>query len=640
MRIPPNLSYLFKPTAAKNYIGRKRLPRANALFLNSYSRTPQKPEDYIYADDPRVLKMTEALSDTCNREFPVDVDETGFAGPSAIPSDFSAMRCVSGYGMDPLPLPVFDNAKLVQSLGLVSKIRPADVPWLKELIRLFFGAVAPANLHLRKRANAGFPFFTSDIIYRLDITRRVLANVDDFLDAIAGDRHGLSRAHSQYHALIIASIQERQQPDNVFRKADGSWDTKRRPVPSIEEALSGDFAGNKLFADKSFRDAAGNVIDGHFAMRRRTVFGMAGVVNYLLTGIMACHRSVYLDRFSFTYKARDDADKVDKIKNYKYIVGSDVKSMDTTIPRWFFDFLCEELEQYWDGRLVIMLRRMLAAPYVVPPPWRRTSPDYNPVFGGDPLDPQSFRSCVGLPSGIAINPDIGKLWMTFVYCILFKDCGALSSPSDIEPFLQGKNPRFGLLDTSDDAVLMTNVPHVAEALRVGKSPYSVLEPETPVQYLGSVFAMTSRGAASYPNAVTYLRNAIAREDSIDRIRVENYCEGVLARVEAYSSAPVFRDLHTIYEEHTRKFLGISPLAIARNLAIRQKFTGIDALVLSNPAYLHYRVDAEEVSPDVLADIMATIPAEDYFNDIRHLFKVPTDMVVHVKKQRQQHEIRR
>jgi hypothetical protein len=47
------------------------------------------------------------------------------------------------------------------------------------------------------------------------------------------------------------------------------------------------------------------------------------------------------------------------------------------------------------------------------------------------------------------------------------------------------------------------------------------------------------------------------------------------------------------------------------------------MVIANPNYLHYRVDPDDVSPEVLDSIVATIPAADFFNQIRHLFKVPT-----------------
>jgi hypothetical protein len=265
---------------------------------------------------------------------------------------------------------------------------------------------------------------------------------------------------------------------------------------------------------------------------------------------------------------------------------------------------------------------MLFATFVAPAPWRRTPDTYDPVFGPDPLKPGADLS-VGLPSGIFINPDIGKLWMTFVYVILFRDAGAIHSPSELEPFLRGLNSDHALLDMSDDATLMTNSPTVRDKLMAAKSPYAVLEPETPVIFLGDVFTEEGGRKKAYPNPLTYVVNALAREDSIDRLDPISYAEGVLARYQQYSRTPIFRDLNQIYEEEVRNHLGVNPYLIARAVARRQKFNELDAMVLATPHYLPYRVDPSEVSADVLDELVATIPSEDFFNDIRHLFKVPT-----------------
>jgi hypothetical protein len=566
--------------------------------------------------------MTEELVERCNSEFPVDTLPSGFAGPSGVPSTFNSLLCVSGMGMDPLPLPVFNNAKRVKDHGLRSTIDPKDAPFLVELIRLFFGAAAPCNLHIRKPASSGAPYFTSDIQYKKLGTLKILREFDDYLSVTTTNQGSdLVSAFNDFHSLFVFSINERQQPNAVVKNEDGSFKSKDRFYPTYEEATTGDYV-ERLVADMSVVGRDGNKLSNHFAMRRRPVFGYCALPNYAMTAVMGCHRTVYLDRFAFTYKARDDKDKQEKISRFKYTVGSDVRTMDQLVPPWFFDFLYGELHKYWDERLVLLLQRMMQSPYIVPPPWRDTPEDYNPVFGGSPLDPNNFTSRVGLPSGIFINPDIGKLWMTFVYLIVYRDAGAITSAGEVEPLLQGRNPNHALLDMSDDACMLTNSSTVAERFKTATSPYTLLEPEVPVVFLGSVFCEKGDSQkVSVPNPVTYLVNALAREDSIDRIDPVRYAEGTIARLQQYSSTPVFRDLNAIYDESVRKHLQVSPILIARQMAKRQAFTDLDALVIANPHYLHYRVDPADVSPDVLDSLVATIPHEDFYQHIRHLFKM-------------------
>jgi hypothetical protein len=624
MQIPTKFEYLFGTPGAKRWLTRDRGPRQNAIFPLTYKDTETRgytPDRFVYARDPRMLRITEKVATRLTDEFPQDVTPSGFSGPTAVPGNFYSALSVSGCGMDPLPLPLVDNAKFIESLGLRSDIRKQDIPYLKTLIRLYFGHVTPTDLHIRKEATTSLLLFTKDNEWKKMTTLHCLRNCDEYINRLSGGRSDLTLAMNDFHSLLVNAIHERQQPTPITKEEDGTLKAKARRAPSEEEARTGSLKAS-FEADFRVFDDAGGVIPNHFAMRRRVVWGFSGIPNYFMTAIMGCHRSVYLNRFAFTYKTRGWEDKEQRISQYRYIVGSDVKNMDTTLPTWFFEFLLKELEQYWDERLLIVLRRMLYASFVAPPPWRETPDSYNPVFGGDPLDGEA-NVHAGLTSGIFINPDLGKLWMTFVYLILYRDSGAISSIDEIEPFLQGKNPNHGLLNMSDDATMMTNSSRVYELLKRAKSPYAVLEPETPVIYLGDVFAMDGGKKRAYPNPVTYIVNPLARESSMDNMNPISYAEGVLARFQHYSRTPIFRDLNRIYEEEIRNELGINPYLIARAVAKRQRFTEVDAIVKANPHYLVYRIDPADVSKEVLDEIVATIPASDFFNSIRHLFKVPT-----------------
>lgn len=629
MRIDADCAYLFSQAGAKRWLGRKRGPVPNAIFMNTYSLEPKAGSaDFIYALDSRVLNLTETLVKRYNSEFKIDVLPSGFAGPTAVPGNFNALLNVSGCGMDPLPIPISNNRAFCEKNGIAPAILPKDRPWLSELVKLFFGHAVPCDLHIRKKGSTSFPYFTTNNEYKKLAALKILHNVDDFLNLAVGGKSELKEALNTYHSMYLYAIHERRQPNAIV------WDdklqafkSKPRTAPTEDEARTGSYSGD-TYADMAVYDEKGNVIPNHFGMRRRDVFGLNGPLNYAMTAIIGCFREVYLNRFKFTYKTRDRADKKEKISKYKYTVGSDVKTMDKLIPQWFLEEVLAELPKYLDDRVVEVMRRAYQAPYVVPPPWKKTAESYNPVFGGDPLDPKNHKQHVGLPSGIAFNPDWGKLWMTFVYSTVYRDCGALHSPSDLERFLRGLNPDHALLDMSDDASFLTNSPSVAEKLRHAKSPYAVLEPETPVIFLGDVFCEVNGEKEVYANPITYAVNAICREDSIDHIAssknaVIEYSEGVVARFQSYAGTPIFRDLNAIYEEELRRHLGINPILIARSLAKNQRFSEIDAIVKGNEHALHYKVDPKDVSPAVLDEIVATIPAQDFFDRIKHLFKVPT-----------------
>jgi len=97
----------------------------------------------------------------------------------------------------------------------------------------------------------------------------------------------------------------------------------------------------------------------------------------------------------------------------------------------------------------------------------------------------------------------------------------------------------------------------------------------------------------------------------------------MARQALYRATPIYRDMNRLYEEWCLKILGVNPNNIASSLAPAYNGSDIDAVVRANPAVLHYKVDPKDVSQELLDEVVATVPASDFFNKIRHLFLVPT-----------------
>lgn len=618
-KLKRDMPHLFGHQAVQAFLSRKRTRRGGALFPKSVIRGPGGKLEYWRSTDREVLSLTEWLL-RFNDEFPVDTTDEGYAGPTAIPSSLNSILSVAAYAMDPVPLPVMDNAKLIAANGVSDRLLDVDRPYFEEVMRLCFEVATPTDLRLTKGATTAMPYFSKDTKYRVDAALKALNAPDEFLDLIVAGPRGAPELLRRFHALLMFTMFTRLQADGVTED-DGHFVPKPRIAPTDEEARSGDFDGG-VPADKSVRDGEGNVIQNHFAMRARDVHGMNGVINYFLTGVLGCFRHIYLDRFGATFKVRGDDDKTARIRGWKYVVGSDVKTMDKMIPRWFFDWFCDRLALYVDERVARALRMACSATYLAANPWEDTPRDYNPMHGPDPFK-EVADLCVGLASGIAANKEFGTVWMTCVYVCVLRAAGVLTHPSQIEQLLLGQHPMVALLDSSDDAVFLTNNLHLARLLRHPKSPYAVLEPEQPVKYLGSVFYRAHDNMlASAPNVCTYLINMLCREESVEWKNPQDWAIGVLARTRVYSAAPCFRDVNDLLDEGLRLHLGSNPLHLAKTLSSWVPSSYDDALVTLDPSVLHYKVDPADVSPDVLANAVATIPSGDFFPAIRHLFKVP------------------
>lgn len=611
---------LFESPGSIRWLKRDRKPLPHAILpLTIDTRAETSSDNFLFSTDSRALALKEALADRLTHEFPASKDEYGFATDTGVPGDFYALRNLSGCGMDPLPIPVISNKDLLESNNIATTIDPADKPWLIEVVRLFFEYAAPANLHIRKAASTAFPFFTSDVQYKKLATWKIISNMDSFFDAALGN----SSAHAkvlldEFHSLNVAGINERQSSDSVKKTANGVFEPKVRIAPTIEEARSGNYSGKTTANKKVTID--GVEIEGHFAMRRRDVFSYSGPPNYFLTAIASSFREVYLHRFSATYKSRGSADKEQRIAPYLHVIGSDVKTMDKMMPEFFIDAVLVEMAKYMDERIPMLLKRMLKSPYVVPPPFINTPSDYDPLFGVSPLVDPTWEQWHGLPSGIAFNPDFGKLWMTFVYVLVMRDAGGLKLPGEIEAFLMHQNKDVAMLNMSDDCCFLTNSFTIAERLRTATSKYAILEPEQPVIYLGDVFTRHNGGVRAFPNPITYVVNMLAREDSVAKLNLKNYAEGFIARQQVYSASPIFRDINSIFEEECKRHISVSPSFIARSLASMAPQSDVDAMFRLDPRVIYYKVDPSEVSPELLNEVVATIPAKDIWPHTSKLFR--------------------
>lgn len=604
------LSYLKRP------MGRRAAPiyhktRENGRQVNS--------ENFVMADDPACLRYAEEVGDRLSKEFPATYSTvTGFCDASGVPGDFNSVRCVAGYGQDPLPMPLVDNAKLIEQEGLASDIRPEDIPWFEKLVSLFYGAAVPANLHIKAGGTTATPDFEKeDTVWKKLSTLHIIRNFQ-VVFKLLDKKDGLGLLN-HFRVVFVHTIMSRLQPDKVFEE-NGSWQTKKRLAPTPDEARQG--LASSTYADKTVKDRNGNVVEGHFAMRMRDVFAFNGLMNYAVSAIMGCFRAVYLNRFAATFKTRGAADKQERISNFKYVVGSDVKTMDKLVPRWFIDRFHDELTKYLDEGLVSVMRAMFKAPYLYAP--NGTYPaDFNPLVGGNPLKLDADNH-PGLPSGIAQNPDIGKIWMVFCYMIAARDCGALKQLGDIETWLDGSMADHGLQDMADDAAFLTNSAAVSERFVKYKSPYCVFEQEIPVIFLGDVYCESGGKKIVLPNPVSYPVNEIAREDSVANKPIELVALGRAAREEIYSRHPIYRDMRAIMREAQIKHLGFDVSALYQKVSMPlANYSEPDLHFLVNNAVVHYRFDPEDISPALLSQSMTTVEASEFWDDIRPLFKFPT-----------------
>lgn len=613
----PGFKVLLEDAGLQRVLNRKRVDRGLLLF----------PE--IRSDDSAYLNLAERLARRLTDALPASVNDDGTSGENATPGNFYALLNTAGHQMSPRSVPPLTNDPIRSRLGLVSEFvskRHREI--FRAVLKAMFEVVRPSKVSIRRTASTCSPNYVDDVSKKKTELRHALENLDRFLDLV--DRGDFARLFTEFNATIVQTLGFRIQADKVTLKGT-VFSTKEREVNDELAARSGLTEGTRRPADKRVV-VHGVTLKNHFATRVRNVYGFSFVPNYVIATIFSCAREYYLHEYEFTWKHRTPASILEKMRKFAFLVGFDVKEFDTSVGRFLIDFFCDELQNYLDPRMVKLIRYAFRAPYIVPYPYGESEQSFNPFFGADPFDADAFDTSLGLPSGIACNPDFGKWAMTSAYLCLVDDQLGNILETGIPAILRGEHPDFALLNMSDDCVLLTNNATLANRVRTGElsSPYFAVEPESPISFLGNVPYRDYAGELRLaPNIISFFVNWLVPEHGIDsRNRRDFWAVGDRERRQHYASAPGYPDAYAIYEEEFVQTYGRTPSSITSQFYDQQKkltnLSAIDSLVLNRPDYLYYRFDEDDVSPDVLDQIVTSLPKEEVWPLVSHVLHTRHD----------------
>lgn len=568
------------------------------------------------SDAPAALRMNKNLAIQLSTALKSTSNPNGTVGPNAIAGDFYQLLTVAGHGMNPITVPPMSNSAIRAELKLTDQFvstRHAEI--FKRLIRLMFATKLPSKVSIRREASTGAPDYVNDVKKKKDELMHALRNMNSFLDLV--DKGSLLELFIEFNAPIVQTTGERTQADKVS-VTNGHYKSKDREVNDEKAARSGDMS-SRFVADKTVR-IDGNIVKDHFAGRRRTVFGMSFVPNYVVAAVFSTMRAHYLEAYAYTWKHRTPESILEKMRMFKYLAGFDVKQFDQSVPTFMIDMFCQELTNYVDPRLAKLIRMMFSAPYIVPYPFVAGTSDekFNPVFGDDPFAEATFAMELGLPSGISCNPDFGKLVMMTQYLCLADDFYHDVLETGIEVILRGEHSKYGFLNMGDDCVVLMN----EEAFRDHvlndeyNARYFAVEPEKPISFLGNVPYTDERGELQLaPNIASFFVNWLVPEFGVENHRRRNFwAVGDRERRQHYAKSPAYSEAYGIYEEVFSSEYGRSPSSITADYYDQQRKLGalsfIDALVLQNPSYLQYRFEENQVSPEILDQLVTSLPADD------------------------------
>lgn len=574
--------------------------------------------------NPQYVKFKVALRDFLNENFKTTVNDDGFAVGQPIVGNFDALEAATGVPMYPLNTPPSDNLPLLNELGIETQgFKTKRHQKIFECIfDCMFGTYKPANTYVSKPSSSTFPFHLSgeeSWDAKIGMANKVLGSIDVWLDLIAkGDWIKLA---AEYKTIMCYILSVRHQPER------GSKDRR----VNLED-------GTTTIAEK-YAHLLELGVENASAMRVRTVYGLCGVINYVMSTMWTARREHYFHEYAATWHHTGPDQLFESLKGLVDQIGLDVTQMDQTVPRWFLEAYTARLPSIMDDRIAKLVSFVNGAPYFA----AALGPNSTNFLMGDPFDQSTWDINVGLASGRWDNPDIGKLWMTFVYASFMDDVYPWFPDGEYKTnmiathrFLKGKDERWTLLDMGDDAIAGAKTKAAAFAMRGHlkedmPSPYAKLDLEFGLVFLGNVVYKDKSGILQRPapNPITYIVNRYCPERGItDRFNRFWGFGFDQARIHYEMAGPIITELREsvdmIWNQHV-DYATPAQCAAEHRARVHPNFpvaslSPIDREVMMDPSKLRWKFRPDEVSEDVINLNSWSIKADFIDASVGHLNK--------------------
>lgn len=572
--------------------------------------------------DTRYLRFMDETTTMLSDELPAEVDDDSYAAANGIPSDFHSARALPGHQM-PFPYSLTDNSSLRDELDLpVDFVKPRHRDLFDALHQAMFGvAISDASARFNPVASLALPTFKTGKVFKSALLDRVVGDFDGYITDLAKPS---VEAWASRLAFPLTQTVGRLQND--------AWKqgrVKDRYLPSYSYAMSGGKRGTRSIADRTVY-IDGMAQAGFASKRARVAYAPSGVANMVGTLVGSQTRAGYFAQWPFTFHHTTADQIAAKLEGWAQVFSFDATQYDTTFPRKLVEYMLE-----CDGRLFspeyVALKRHVWFSHVWQAPtvpgdrdsWLCSWTDEHTAF-----DHTTF---VGLPSGAWFNPDMGKFFMTWdLLCTFDNVLGDVLE--NLPRILQGKDPRFCILNASDDVRLgISDDPRLVAATAQWKSgkqrPTTYFAAEYGKgSFLGQVFYKEGGVTKTAPSLVSFFGNFFSPERPLNHPARKHWPLGWLERKKYYAAAPGARDAFTIVDsqwakhfpgcgtldgvaesEYLKMLTASKALEIARTSA---QLTALDYEVLQDPSKLYWRVSEDDIHPDVLETLTLRVAPED------------------------------
>lgn len=548
----------------------------------------------VFSSDPRYLAaMIDMYDELSKPEWQPRVSSDG-SSINYLPGGESRLLSLSVWKKLPSGVGIDDNTSIREALTNVRDVSSLEVAIGDAVSKCFWSKRVSKSVSFRKEASTGFPDFKIGTVPKFEMVK-LMHNVISSARAKGTKRLTASYLTKQaIHFIHVIGYRIQPDPSGKVRFSNTGVD-----IVKIDSSTP---------------------YSGHHGMRVRTVYGASGVYSYFLTALFGQFRHAYLSEYGFTYKHRTVREQEAKLDSFPSWRGVDVTQFDQTVPESILKLFVDGLKYTGYDQLIIDLVALgLGAPSVSNCPYHTSSPGEWSA-PGDPFDDDSYSMNKGLPSGHPLNPDIGKFAMSVESISRFLRVSNLAdgflklSAEDqftrVREIMLGKNESFGFLNSADDNLWLSNDDEMLKKMLSTNGVFSI-DVEAVPTFLGNIYGREGRYTKGRPNVMSSLVNWYVPERSLS---TKPYHQTAWDERNAYHgahfAAPILKQ---IAEKAFIKHFNASPDTM---ISARPQqplpvalVTEVDRLFFLNPDVIHYRISSDDVNPQLITSVSATLPEE-------------------------------
>jgi hypothetical protein len=229
-----------------------------------------------------------------------------------------------------------------------------------------------------------------------------------------------------------------------------------------------------------------------------------------------------------------------------------------------------------------------------------------------------LKGHLGNRSGNPFTSEVAKQWGTYYALFgLWKRGDIGGTIEEIKLVLTGKHPAVRILNAGDNLIIV-NLMGQEESKGKISDFIKIAVVEDAESFLGLVPISKQNVTSWLPSAESAVKNAIHKDKSAGSIHAPYWAHGWLSRWDYFKRNPAADHALQITDQVFKKHHGISITELAKRHfkdpnAEFGNLTDVERQFLFNPDYIHYRINLEDVRPELYERTYSTYTFQDFKN---------------------------